>query len=275
MGIFLIGGDPIKNLLSYHKLKLIQARQRKIIEDTFDDGMGEWYGGFHHVTVDTNIDDKTGIEGDFLIDAAGSYNGGVVMRDFELENYGEIVFERYVRNDDVETGGNQLNFYIDDVLKMSIDGPSPWRRVEPIGVAPGKHTVKFEYIVEDRPNLKSGIFDTFTVWEGRSINTTITNYTPPKPYKNVASNDTLRGHTRFQEMVLSDTEINFSAIFKGESFIDFMANSGEVFYFVDEFGVCYRGLFPNSINPECKAMNKLYYINLSMIAPQKVGVGFV
>ena len=73
----------MKNLLKDHKLKLILARQSKVIEDTFDSGMGSWNvisGDFHHVTVDTNVDDKAGIEGDLLIDAAGSYEGGITER---------------------------------------------------------------------------------------------------------------------------------------------------------------------------------------------------
>jgi hypothetical protein len=268
----------MRGLLKYHKLNLIQARHKKIVEDDFDNGLGKWSvvkGDFHQVTIDTNADDKTGIEGDFLINSAGSYAGGVVEREIELSNYGEIIFERYVKNDDIKSGKNKLNFYIDGVLKLSIEGPSPWRRIEPIGVSPGKHIVRFEYVVDGSLIGKSGIFDTFTVWEGRTINTTIAKYTPPKPKRQIAQNKTLRGYTRFQEMTESDTEINFSAIFDGPPFLEFIANSDKIFYFVDEFGVCYRGIFPSNIEPESKALNSLYYITLSMLCPQKVGVGFV
>jgi len=268
----------MKGLLRNHKLKLILARQKKIAEDTFESGMGDWSavsGDFHQVTVDTNVDNKTGIEGEFLIDAAGSYYGGATEKVVTLDNYGEIIFERYVKNDDTSTGNNKLNFYIDGVLKYSVDGPTPWRRVEPIGISPGEHTLKFEYIIEGSPLSKSGIFDSFTIWEGKTLDTIITKYTPPKPSKNIAQSKTLRGRTRFQEMVASDTEINFSAMFDGVNFLEFMANSDEIFYFVDEFGVCYRGLFPSLMEPESKALNHLYYVNLSMLAAQKVGVGFV
>lgn len=268
----------MKDLLSYHKLRLIRARHKKITEDYFDVGMGEWKsieGDWHQVTVDTNVDDKTGIEGDFLINAAGSYEGGITERVVELKNYGEVIFERYVKNDDTSTGKNTLNFYIDDVLKLSVNGPVPWRRIEPIGITPGKHVLKFEYIVGDKKVGKSGVFDSFTIWEGRDINTTIANYKPPRPIKNIVQNKTLRGHTRFQEMTISDTEISFSAMFSGESFLDFIVNSDKIFYFIDEFGVCYRGIFPATVDPESKALNHLYYINLSMIATQKAGVGFV
>jgi hypothetical protein len=270
----------MRSLLKYHRLNLIQARHKKIVEDTFENGLGEWKvleGDWHKVTVDTNEDKKTGIEGDFLINSAGSYYGGVIERSVELNNYGEIVFERYIKNDNVKTGTNKLNFYIDNILKLSIDGPTPWRRIEPIGISPGKHKLKFEYIVNggQNPIGKSSIFDTFTIWEGRTINTTIAKYTPPKPHKQIAQNKTLRGYTKFQEMTESDTEINFSAIFDGASFLEFMVNNDKIFYFVDEFGVCYRGIFPSNIEPESKALNSLYYINLNMICPQKVGVGFV
>ena len=278
MAVLFYWSDVMRRLLKHHNLNLIQARHKKIIEDTFDSGLGEWQvvsGDWHHVTVDSNADDKMGIEGGVLFDSAGSYSGGVVKREIELATYGEILFERYVKNDDVTTGKNKLNFYIDDVLKFSLDGPTSWRRVEPIGVSPGAHTVKFEYVVEESLSGKSGIFDTFTVWEGRPVDAVIAKHTPPKPIRNISENKTLRGHTRFQEMTASDTEISFSAMFNGHSFLDFIVNSNEIFYFVDEFGVCYRGIFPNSIEPESKVLKQLYYTNLSMIAPQKAGVGFV
>lgn len=268
----------MRKLLKHHNLNLIQARHKKVIEDTFDTGLGEWQvvsGDWHHVTVDSNADDKMGIEGGVLFDSAGSYSGGVTQRTVTLENYGEILFERYVKNDDVSTGKNRLNFYIDDVLKFSLDGPTPWRRAEPIGISPGTHTVKFEYVLEGPPSGKSGIFDTFTIWEGRPIDAVITKYTPAKPVRNISQNKTLRGYTRSQEMTASDTEINFSAMFSGLSYLDFVVNSNEIFYFVDEFGVCYRGIFPNGIDPESKVLKHLYYANLSMLAPQKAGVGFV
>lgn len=273
-------GERMRSLLNHHKLNLIQARHKKIIEDNFDNGLGKWNvieGDWHQVTIDTNADDKTGIEGDFLINSAGSYMGGTIERKVFLENYGEIVFERYVKNDDINTGKNTLDFYIDDVLKLSIDGPTPWRRIEPIGISPGNHILKFKYIVNSgaNPTGKSGIFDSFTIWEGRTINTIIAKYTPPSPKRQIAQNKTLRGYTRFQEMSESDTEINFSAMFNGPSFLEFITSSDKIFYFVDEFGICYRGLFPNMIEPESKALNHLYYINLTMVAAQKVGVGFV
>ena len=76
-------------------------------------------------------------------------------------------------------------------------------------------------------------------------------------------------------MTASDTEINFSAIFDGPTYLEFTANCDKIFYFVDEFGVCYRGLFPSNIEPESKALSSLYYVALFMVCPQKAGVGFV
>lgn len=268
----------MRKLLKEHRLNLLQAQHKKIIEDTFDDGLGNWRvieGDWHQVTVDTNEDKKTGIEGELLIDAAGSWEGGIMEREIELDTYGEIIFERYVKNDDPKTGENKLNFYIDGELKASMKGPIPWRRVEPIGVSPGKHVVRFEYKVGKDKTHKSGIIDTFTVWESRAVDATIAKYTPPKPVLNVAQQRTLRGHTRFQEMTATDTEINFSVLFNGLSYLDFATHHDKIFYFIDEFGVCYRGIFVGNFDPKSVALNHVYYVNLTMIAPQKVGVGFV
>ena len=84
MAAFFIGVDNMRSLLNNHKLRLIQARHKKIVEDTFDSGLDGWTpleGDWHQVTVDTNVDEKTGIEGDFLINAAGSYYGGTVEKE--------------------------------------------------------------------------------------------------------------------------------------------------------------------------------------------------
>lgn len=267
----------MKALLRHHKLRLIQAKQFKIIEDNFESGLGKWRvvsGDFHQVTVDTNEDDKTGMEGELLINACGSYYGGVIEREIELSEYGEIVFERYVKNDSKGKSKNKLRFYIDGTLKLEIEGPNPWRRIEPIGVAPGKHVVRFEYEIQGSPISCSGVFDSFSVWEGRDLNGTVSTYKPPKPSGGITSTQTLRGFTRYQQMAERDTEINFSMMFGGPAFIDFLANINSPFYFIDEFGICYRGIFPEEISPESPALNTLYVVSLRMIAPQKVGVGF-
>ena len=84
----------------------------------------------------------------------------------------------------------------------------------------------------------------------------------------------LRGYSRFQEMVASDTEIVFTAVFDGLHFHEFMSRCDEPFYFLDEFGVCYRGIFQEVIEPEAIAMNEVYQVELTMIAGQKTGIGF-
>lgn len=271
-------GDYLKSLLKHHRLKLLQARHKRIIRNEFPAGIAPWInteGDFHFVTVDTNEDKKAGIEEPLLINAAGSYEGGIMEREVTLKNYGEVVFERYVKNDDKSTGKNKLNFYINDVLKLSVDGPAPWRKTQPIGVPPGTNKFKFEYIVEGTPNQKSGVVDTFEIWESKDLNTIVTNYTPARPIRNIVQNKTLRGYSRFQEMNASDTSIKFTAMFKGIDFHEFMTNSDGIFYFLDEFGVIYRGIFPENIEPDSVALNALYTVNLEMVAPQKTGVGFV
>lgn len=61
----------MRNLLKHHKLKLIHARNKKIIiEDTrtatSENGLLE-SGDWHKVTVDINVDEKVGIEGEFFL----------------------------------------------------------------------------------------------------------------------------------------------------------------------------------------------------------------
>lgn len=258
-------------------MRLLKARHKRLIRDEFSDGIDPWIatGDFHHVTIDTNEDKKAGIEEALLIDAAGSYTGGIMEREVTLKDYGEVVFERYVKNDDPSTGKNKLNFYVNNVLKLTLNGPTPWRRTHPIGIPPGVNKLKFEYIVEGPPNQRSGVVDTFEIWEGKGLNATISNYTPAKPIKNLTQNKTLRGYSRFQQMSESDTAIKFTALFKGADFLEFMATSDDIFYFVDEFGVVYRGIFPENIEPESIAMNSVYAVTLEMVAPQRAGVGFV
>ena len=278
MHFFKKDGDYLKDLLNNHKLKLFQARYKRVIRDEFTDGLGKWHnflGEWHHVTVDTNDDEKAGIEEGLLIEAAGSYTGGWMEREVNLENYGEIVFERYVKNDDIKTGSNELNIYVNMELKLSIKGPSPWRRIPPIGIAPGKNIIWVEYRIKGNPMHKSGVIDTFEVWESKNLNTTISKFSPARPIKNLTQNKTLRGYSRFQEMSASDTSIKFTALFRGLDFHEFIVNSDGIFYFVDEFGVVYRGIFPETIEPEATALNALYAVTLEMVAPQKTGVGFV
>ena len=75
-------------------------------------------------------------------------------------------------------------------------------------------------------------------------------------------------------MAESDTEISFTAIFNGLDFIEFMQKSNGIFYFIDEFGICYRGIFTESIEPNRIALNEVYTVELTMTADQKAGFGF-
>lgn len=263
------------NLLVNHSLRLLLAKDKLICNDTFESGLGDWVerGDWHKVTVDSNADQSSGLDGNLALDCMGSYEGGTVEKTIELSNYGEISFEHYVQNNKNESN-NYLRFYIDDLLKLEIKGPSPWYRCDPIGLTPGEHTLKFEYVYEGEKNDKKTVVDTITIHEAKDVSCLITDYTPPKPIKNLAKNEVLRGHTTYQEMVESDTEIEFVAAFNGLEFHEFMINSDRVFYFVDEFGVCYRGIFEDAPEPKSIAMKKVYFVDLTMVASSKAGIGF-
>lgn len=268
----------MERLLSQHKLKLLYSRHKLIASDTFDNTMSGWdiSGDWHVMTVDTNEDKSSGLDGGLAVNAAGSYNGGIMTKEIELDDYGEIIFEHYVQNgkDGEESESNYLNFYVDNVKKLEIQGSSPWQRCIPIGLTPGKHTIKFEYKINGSPNDKKGVIDTVMIWQGTGVDCLITEYKPPKPLKNVGSNKVLRGFTRYQEMSSADTEIKFTACFNGLHFLEFIQKSDKPFYFVDEFGVCYRGIFSESIEPKSIALNEVYIVELNMVAGQKTGFGF-
>ncbi len=262
-------------LLKNPSLKLLLARDKLIMQDTFENGLGSWQtdGSWHKVTVDSNADQSSGLDGNLALDCMGAYEAGTVEKTVELQNYGEISFEHYVQNNKNE-GTNYLKFYIDDTLKLEIKGPSPWYRCDPIGLTPGEHTLKFEYVLEGAPNEKKAVVDTIVIEEAKDVPCLITTYKPPKPIKNLAKNSILRGYTTYQEMVESDTEIEFVAAFNGLEFHEFMIQSDREFYFVDEFGVCYRGIFEEAPEPKSIALRKVYYVELILVASSKVGIGF-
>ncbi|WP_129596037.1 hypothetical protein [Anaerophilus nitritogenes] len=265
------------NILTNPKVKLIHAMQKSIIKDTFDNNLDGWIGdtgaAWHKMTIDTNADQSSGLTGGLALNSAGCYAPGSIEKEIELSNYGEVVFEHYVQNPDEKEEINKLNFYIDGVLKMSIEGPSPWQRCQPIGLTPGKHKFKFEYIVKN-PSGRKGVFDTFLVTQGKDVDCIVIQNNPAKPVSNLASTKTLRGFTRIQQMCQADTEIEFTALFEPIQFQDFIIHSNEIFYYIDEFGSCYRGSFPSKIDPKSIAMDSLYTINLTMLAAQKAGMGF-
>lgn len=265
----------MKDLLSYNKLKLLYTRNKLILNDTFETITG-WKvkGDWHVVTVDTNVDLASGLDGNLALNCAGSYSGGIMTKEINLKNYGEIIFEYYLENIKGKEEPNSLKFYIDDVIKLEVSGPSPWQRCIPIGITPGKHTLKYEYILKGEPNKKKAIVDTIMIYESAMVDCLIMEHSPAKPIKNINANKTIRGFTRFQEMTASDTEIAFTAGFDGIAFLEFMQKSDEAFYFVDEFGICYRGIFNENIEPKNIAINEVYFVELSMTAGQKTGIGF-
>lgn len=238
--------------------------------------MDRWQviGDWHKVTIDTNTDLSSGLDGELAIDCAGSYTGGIMETNIKLYNYGEITFEFYVQNFNEKNEPNYLRFYIDNSVKLEIEGPSPWRQSQPIGITPGEHKLKFEYRFLGTEKNKKGIVDSITIYEGRDVNCIVNKASPPKPSIDLKSNKTLRGYTRFQEMTAYDTEINFTALFNGIDFLQFLNNIDRPIYFIDEFGICYRGIVSSTPTAESIALNELYSIQTNITAPQKAGIGF-
>lgn len=271
----------LHQLLSCHRLRLMRAKYRLVMEDTFEESLCGWTvtaGEWHPMTINSNIDESSGLDGsEVAINTAGSYDGGCLEKSVWLDNYGEISFEHYVQNNESSLArtANYLRFYVDGILKLEIKGPSPWFRCVPVGLTPGRHRLKFEYDLNGgNREAKKAVIDTITIYEAKDIPCLINRYYPPAPVKALAQNEILRGFSIYQEMCESDTKIEFTALFQGRYFHEFMANSEQIYYFLDEFGVCYRGSFPESIEPENIALGAVYGVNLVMIAGQKVGIGF-
>lgn len=285
--------STIYDLLQYRSLKLLLARDKLVMLDDFERGTDDLYGwevsviegeveqGWHVMTNETNEDKSSGLEGGTAIDSLGAWKESTAEKEIILKNYGEISFEHYVKNDPLADGvarkKNILRFYIDDQLKLEVKGPSPWYRCEPIGLTPGAHKLRFEYILPEGdkdPNERKAVVDTITVYEAADVMCLITKYTPPKPAKGISGTAILRGFTTYQEMVEADTKIEFTAAFEGIDFHSFMLHASDVHYFVDEFGVCYRGLFTGEMEPESVALHATYVVDLEMTAGQKTGKGF-
>lgn len=277
----------VHRLLKYPNLRLMLAKDKLIMENTFDADLCGWTvtdGEWHKMTIFSNVDESSGLDGnDLAIDTAGSYDGGTMEKTIQVDNYSEISFEHYVQNNWVAKEGsgesvripNYLRFYVDGILKLEVQGPSPWYRCTPIGLTPGRHHLKFEYDLNGGSReSKKAVVDTITIHKAKDINCQITTYYPAVPVKNLAQNQTLRGFSIYQEMTESDTKIEFAALFEARYFHEFMINHDKIYYFLDEFGVCYRGTFPESIEPKSIAQCNLYGISLTMIAGQKTGVGF-
>lgn len=261
-----------------NRLQLYYARYEETSRDIFESGLDGWEGDvgsmqWHKMTIDSNEDQSSGLIGGLALDSAGCYEGGVITKEVTLDTWGEIVFEHYVQNPD-PSQENVLIFSIDGVEKLKVSGPSPWQRCEPIGISPGDHELKFEYRTV-AANGRKGVIDTIVIHESKKINGLIGEYTPPTPSRNLQEHSILRGFSRVQQMKESDTEIEFQIMFNGLEYQDFLIKSDGIFYFVDEFQACYRGTFPNQITPKQIAVGEYYSIDVRMICPQKVGVGFV
>ena len=265
-------GQLVKN----PQIKLMLAKHKLVMKDTFESTSCGWVttqGEWHKVTVDSNADQSSGLDGTIAVDSFGSYQGGRTGKYVNLDNYSEVSFEHYIQNDKVK-GKNKLLFYVDGVVKVEVTGPSPWYRCEPIGLTPGKHYLEFEYIPDGEVMGKKAVVDTITIWESRDINCLITEHTPARPIKGIAENKTLRGYSIYQQMVRSSTMVEFTAMFDGLSYHDFSIHQDEVFYYLDEFGVCYRGILFEPFEPKSKSFKTLFYVDINIKANNPVGVGF-
>lgn len=259
-------------------MKIFRAGHRTVVEDNFEGSLCGWdvtSPDWHVMTVDSNVDQSAGIEGGQALNCAGAYeHGGVMTKSVFLDDYAELTFEHYVQNNTPDTEPNVLILCIDNAVKLNVRGPSPWQINEPIGLSPGNHKFVFKYSVLN-PSKKKGVVDSFLIREAKEIRCLITKSSPPKPSRNFAVQNILRGFTRVQQCVESDTVINFTALFEGDVFEDFMLHINDIHYYLDEFGKVYRGLFIDAVEPVSIAVGKIYSVNLSMSCPQRVGVGFV
>ncbi|OON98295.1 MAG: hypothetical protein ATN35_05590 [Epulopiscium sp. Nele67-Bin004] len=150
-----------------------------------------------------------------------------------------------------------------------------WYRVSPIGIGIGTHKLKFVYDNEGDPMGKKAVIDTFNIMEGVDVDCLIYDYTPAKPATALANNKILRGNTKYQKMSKSDVEINFKAYFNQLEYHHFMSICQDDFYFKDEFGTIYRGIFDDGISPELIVMNNLYSVSLALKSDSIIGKGFL
>lgn len=257
---------------------LYLAQNEIVLHNTFDkkDDISPWNlidgEEFHWVNVETNVDGLEDLEGQFLVDAMGSYHGGTVETEIELETFGEIIFEYYFQNF-TDVADNYFKFYIDDEVKLEGNQTTPWQRIRPIGIRPGKHSLKFEYNPGASLNEKKFAVDNIIIYQSKKINCIIRDYKPPKPSLNLVENKILRGFTRKQEMTKADTTIKFQAIFYSEYYEDFVRVFKRPFYFVTEYGTCYRGTFAG-YDIENIGLCSAYSFDLELICDQEIGIGF-
>ncbi len=263
------------NLEYLNSPALYVAQNQIILHSTFENDIEPWKptGEFHHVTENTNVDNLEDLEGKFLVNAMGSYEGGIAETEIELKTFGEIIFEYYFQNF-TEIHDNYFKFYVDNEVKLEGSQTTPWQRIRPIGIRQGKHVLKFEYNPgTPPPNNKKFAVDNIIVYEAKKIDCIIKDYKPPKPNINLVENKILRGFTRKQEMTKADTSIKFQAIFYAEHYEEFIKLFKKPFYFVTEYGKCYRGTFSN-YDIENIALCSVCSFDLEMICDQEIGNEF-
>ena len=260
------------------KLYLLDHENPKalFLDDTFetdDEGWKVEDGDFHHITIDTNADASSGLDGDILVNAYGSYYSGTAYKEVEVFQYSEVIFEWYMQNDAPDIQDNELIFYVDGIEKARLRRATPWERIKPIGLAPGKHRLSFTYNAGAEPNGKKGVFNNFQIWQAERIICNVREYKPPVAESQLSESKTVRGYTRFQEMTEADTAISFQIIIFAEHFQNFQQNMRKIFYFVDEFGIAYRGVFRN-VGSDKIALASVYSFDLDFISDSKLGYGF-
>lgn len=102
---------------------------------------------------------------------------------------------------------------------------------------------------------------------------TITNYKPPVPVSLRKGNQSLHGHTIFQDPIDSDTLIAFSIAFEThteeqiKTFKLFRSKFSERFIFLDEFKTEYRGYLQGKIGINTPIEGDIYYMSLEMLCP--------
>ncbi len=225
-----------------------------------DENFMDW----HVMSIDTNEDQSTGLDGGIKIKSLGSYWGGSVEKEFTIDCFGELIFEYYLQNDDPDAPANFLEFWLDGEIYFRAVKATPWRRIEPIVLYPGTHTIKFVYDCRGVEKLRKAAFDNVTLWGSRRLFCKIHDYKPPRPDLNYTENKILRSFTRRHEMREHDTPIEFKATFYAEQYIDFSLLYKRVFYFVDEFQRCFRGVF-EKFEIENIALGSAYTFELELI----------
>ncbi len=276
----------LKNLIP-EELKLYVAQNELLFVDDFESELsaeGEIPNGWvaskefqkdenfmdwHIMSIDTNEDQSTGLDGNIKIKSFGSYWGGSVEKEFTIDSFGELIFEYYLQNGDPDAPTNYLEFWLDGEIYFRAVRATSWKRIEPIVLFPGTHTIKFVYNCKGVQKSRKAAFDNVTVWSSRRLFCKIRDYKPPRPDLNFADSKILRGFKRKQEMREHDILIQFQAIFYAEHYIDFVSLFKRIFYFVDEYQRCFRGVF-KKFEIENIALASAYSFDLELVCGRTI-----